>query len=134
MSEVEAVFVFNEQRRQLFGVFVDFLKHIQKYQLNIFELWLDGSFATRKINPRDIDLVLFLDYNDYKTFETTLREVSILFAPMLDIYFVSVYPAEHSFFVRTQFDRVEYLHLFSKDRLKKKKGFVQLILDIYGKT
>ena len=27
----------------------------------MFEVWLDGSFCTEKVNPNDIDLVVFAD-------------------------------------------------------------------------
>lgn len=126
LSEVEQTFVFNEHRRHLFETFVEFLGYIQSIGVKDFELWIDGSFATRKHNPMDIDLVFFLDYRDYQTHQKTIGDFRDAFATRLDVYFVAVYPSGHPFFVRTQFDRVEYLHLFSRDRSKKRKGFVQI--------
>jgi len=126
LSEVEQTFVFNEHRRQLFEIFIEFLGHIRSVGLKGFDLWIDGSFATRKLNPMDIDLVFFLDHGDYQAHQKTICDFTDAFAPSLDVYIVSVYPSDHPFFVRTQFDRIEYLHLFSRDRSKKRKGFVQI--------
>ncbi|MBX9893761.1 MAG: hypothetical protein K2Y09_01080 [Nitrosomonas sp.] len=40
-----------------------------------FELWIDGSFTTDKVNPNDIDLVVFFNFEelDALPLETQLR-------------------------------------------------------------
>jgi hypothetical protein len=45
---------------------------------------------------------------------------------MLDAYFVKEYPLGHPRRFVTEFDKVEWRFLFSTDRRKRKKGFVQI--------
>ena len=41
------------QRRQMFKDF------------NIYEIWIDGSYVTEKINPNDVDIVIFFSVEDF---------------------------------------------------------------------
>ena len=42
---------------------------------NGFEIWLDGSFVTNKINPNDLDLVCFIEINDYVNNTTEINRL-----------------------------------------------------------
>lgn len=67
LSEIEKIFVedFSESqtRKEIYMGFLRWLK--QLIQICIpNEIWIDGSFATSKINPNDMDLVYFINVED----------------------------------------------------------------------
>lgn len=45
-----------------------------------FEMWIDGSFTTEKVDPGDIDLVVFFDFNELNELppETQARLVGLV--------------------------------------------------------
>lgn len=43
--------------------FKNWLKGVKKLNVSC-EIWIDGSFATEKVDPRDIDVVLFISSTD----------------------------------------------------------------------
>jgi len=47
-------------RKSLIDGLNAFVAHYSKIIGAPFELWIDGSFTTHKVNPNDIDLVIFL--------------------------------------------------------------------------
>jgi hypothetical protein len=50
----------NQRRAKIMSRFFDFLTTL--FSLDVAaEIWLDGSFLTRKESPNDIDIVVFLD-------------------------------------------------------------------------
>jgi len=57
-------FTTSERRQEIFDSLVDFLKSLTA-AYKIQEVWLDGSYVTEKINPNDIDLVVFFEVEDY---------------------------------------------------------------------
>lgn len=68
LDEIQTIFVdeFKESqtRKRNFEGFNYWLAEL----LNICvpnEIWIDGSFVTNKINPNDIDIVAFIEYQDY---------------------------------------------------------------------
>lgn len=48
----------NQRRLQIFERFSSFMSILQEIPAD-FELWIDGSFTTKKDNPEDIDIVIF---------------------------------------------------------------------------
>ena len=78
LEEIEKIFVkeFSESqtRSNIYNGFLIWLKHL----LNICipnEIWLDGSFVTNKINPNDLDLVCFIEINDYVNNTTEINRL-----------------------------------------------------------
>lgn len=57
-------FTTSERRQEIFNSFIDFLKNLMN-GYNIQEVWIDGSFVTEKVNPNDVDLILFFEVEDY---------------------------------------------------------------------
>jgi hypothetical protein len=49
-----------------------FLKGLSRAGI-AFEVWLDGSFCTKKIDPNDIDLVVFADENEINRLDPALQ-------------------------------------------------------------
>lgn len=90
-----------------------------------FYQWINGSFVTRKARPKDIDVVSFINHEVYAGIEPQFRELRLKYSGV-DAYFVRVYPEGHSRRFITQFDQIEWRHLFSTDRRRRKKGFIQI--------
>ncbi len=124
LSAVENVFVFNETRRLIFAELLGFLEIIKSWEIGHFQVWLDGSFVTKKELPRDVDIAVFMDAKSYERNENLLYLVKK--TPLIDAYFISVYPEDHPLFHRTESDLAYWFNLFSKDRKRRRKGFIQI--------
>lgn len=109
----------------------DDLKLLVKKQL---EQWINGSFVTTKINPKDIDLVTFLD-------SETIRKLGSKLDPFrppfswerygVDAYILEVYPTDSKLYRFSESDRLYWLDLFSHTRpnrqgIRNKKGFLEI--------
>jgi hypothetical protein len=123
-------------RRKLFDNYRKYIDDFRQRVCDHFTQWVDGSFVTRKINPRDIDLVTFLAGNVY---DTKQRELA-LFTGLemhrdtgLDCYFVKVHPGDSPEYLVYQADRAQWLHQFGYTRRnpatnqRSEKGFIQLV-------
>ena len=51
----------------------DYLDCIRKYSID-YEIWIDGSFVTKKENPRDIDMVVFASNIQIQSIPISMRE------------------------------------------------------------
>lgn len=49
------------------------------------EFWVDGSFATTKVNPNDADIILFIDYTDFAKIRPVWDQLRSQY-PHLDMY------------------------------------------------
>lgn len=62
-SDLDAIFVApfaqSARRRELLTLFRGFIAFIRQIGIDC-EIWIDGSFATRKPDPRDIDVAVFI--------------------------------------------------------------------------
>lgn len=93
----------------------------------VFEVWLDGSFCTKKLNPNDVDLVVFADEHDLNRLDpaaqrylaglldrTTSRRqfgCDVLFAPSGDMNLRSYWRGWYGF-----------------DRQEQPKGMAKLVV------
>lgn len=55
----------NAKRRELCRMFMEWLQAIKEIGIS-FELWIDGSFATHKPEPDDIDIVCIVNNDDFQ--------------------------------------------------------------------
>jgi hypothetical protein len=116
-------------RKDLFMEFSDYLILLKSILGNGLFQWVNGSFVTNKLNPNDIDLVTFVDWEIYKANEQTidqLREFRNNKDTRIDGYFVAVYPESHKMNVLYQADKLQWLYQFSRSRTDRRKGFIQL--------
>lgn len=99
-----------------------------------FYQWIDGSFVTEKMNPNDIDIVTFVDYNIFFRNEQAL---SSLIAPeskliyKVDAAFIPVYPQNHRLSMVTDWDINFWKGFYGNTRpdehqTQMQKGFIQL--------
>ena len=94
-----------------------------------FTQWLDGSFFTQLANPRDIDLVTFIDAQVFQDKEILLDKYwsFSLEDQGLDAYLVKVHPIESAqrTTITENFRRI-WQNRFGKDRDGHPKGFIQI--------
>ncbi len=133
----EQAFLFNEHRQSIFQEYRLFLEALDNLGITTFYQWLNGSFATLKANPNDLDVVTFLNFNSYQKYENELYTLKQTFKNRrIDAYFVAVYPENHpdySLFLNYDYD---FLHKFTRDfkkelrlKTKLKKGFIKIHFD-----
>ncbi len=127
----ESLLVWNEHRAHIWANFEVFIADLRAILVSSFSLWLNGSFATQKDKPNDLDCVVFVDFEVYDTLETKLqifKSLQYKKENYLDIYFVKTYPKEHKKKFFEDIDIKEWFFLFTKTRRKNiNKGFLQLI-------
>lgn len=134
LNEIESEFCFTEQRTLLYQNFVVFITELQKIVGVGFEMWINGSFTSKKVVPKDIDLVVFVDYELYTKLEAILlpfTEFSYHKKYKIDCYFIRTYPKEHKDYFRYEYDRKWWFSDFSQVRNEKTnklspKGFLQV--------
>ena len=101
-----------------------------------FKQWINGSFVTKKENPKDIDLVTFISHAEIKKLGHKLD----IFRPEgswliygVDAYIIEVHPAaSRSYTYFTEWDIAYWLNLFAQTRpnrrgQKQAKGFLEII-------
>ncbi|KAF0247375.1 MAG: hypothetical protein FD167_3225, partial [bacterium] len=65
-------------RENILRKFKNWIQRVKKLNVKC-EIWIDGSFATKKVNPRDIDIVVFISSTDIRDFSASKkRELEIL--------------------------------------------------------
>lgn len=130
---VEA-FKTSSTRKKIFTNFESFLIEFKTEVTENFSVWVNGSFVTKKENPNDIDLLIFINFEILGQIESKLRAFSdIRFRKtmLIDAYFIIVYPPESNHFVYFQTDKLYWQNQFSrtaKNRFGKsfEKGFLEL--------
>jgi len=127
MSFVRA-FPSSSTRETLWKNYLAFLSELQTVVGTGFFQWIDGSFTTTKLTPRDIDLVTFLNWQVYELHEDKISDWrKTLKNKGLDGYFVKIYPKNHRLHYLYEADRAFWNYQFSYNtRTRKNKGFLQL--------
>ena len=132
LKDFEEAFATNENRQDLFIEYNAFVKYINSLGINNFYQWIDGSFVTKKTNPRDIDVVSFIETKEFKKNEKELLILSKMFRN-IDCYFVEVFLIDDKKYFITQTDTSYWYHLFQGTRKPHiKKGFVQINFENNG--
>ena len=52
------------RRKNIFKSLIAFLKKLND-NYKIYEVWIDGSYVSEKINPNDVDTVIFFEVDDF---------------------------------------------------------------------
>ena len=125
--EFEDELIFSGRRAKIYVEFKQLILELRVTGISFLYVWIDGSFASLKANPGDMDVVFFIDYKIYNTNESRLIDLKKNYS-LLDIYFIKSYPKEHSNYFLTNFDKLDWLHFFTKDRHNNKKGILKLVL------
>jgi len=92
-----------------------------------YNQFLNGSFVTQKLNPKDIDIVSFIDFNKYETQEKLFKELKAHYKDLnIDCYFVKKYSEKHKYFIRYRTDMLYWNDLFTKSRKRQNKGYLKI--------
>ena len=135
LATLERVFVeefgTSATRRPLFDAYQQYTDQIRARLPAgaVIVQWVDGSFVTRKRNPKDIDVVTFVDfgiYEQYEPFFDSLRQLRYLRETDVDGYFVRVYPVDHPNYRLYDLDRADWNFRFNTPKQKGNKGFLEL--------
>jgi hypothetical protein len=127
LSTLEEMFTYNSHRKELFDVFKDYLLKLNSTLIAPFQLWVDGSFITKKEMPNDIDLVTFINSNEYERWRNRIWGFKEIYKFQgLDLHFVCVFPNNDRRRIETDYSTNDYHRLFNYDRKNIKKGFIQL--------
>lgn len=122
-------FPFSTKRSWLFDVFLSYMNDVKQIVKTEVSVWVDGSFITRKPEPKDIDFVVFIDYQVYYQFEQAIEQIRqrrFLENSGIDGYFVIHYPEGHRRRNWFESDQIRWLHDFGTSLANRKKGIVQL--------
>lgn len=96
------------------------------------EFWVDGSYATTKVNPNDADIILFFQYQHMKVIEPLWSTFRQKYNGILDVYFwyakspeneKIVSPADYGQIVNT---RNYWRGQFGFDREDNPKGIIRI--------
>jgi hypothetical protein len=137
LDEMRQVFVDafpeSETRKRLFDNYLDWIFDFQRDVFPYFTQWIDGSFVTQKLNPKDIDFVTFLDWKVYEIKEKR-KELDRFWSfsnekTGLDAYIIPTYPPDVPEYENTLRIKRKWKDLYSRIREKNvsenaKKGFL----------
>jgi hypothetical protein len=99
------------------------------------ELWIDGSFATQKIDPDDVDVLLCVNASAYDLGSQETRDAidkveshSLKASLHCDSYVWREYPSNHSAYNESQWDRAYWIKQFGFSRVDDYKGILLLAI------
>ena len=124
----------SQTRKRLFENYLRYIYRFQDEVFPFFEQYINGSFVTKKENPKDIDIVTFLDFEVYQKREksNTLDKFwsFSLEDEGIDAYLVEDFPENHPEFMVTKLSKIRWVELYSSDKPKiHKKGFLKIIFE-----
>ena len=104
-------------------VFENYKKFISDFSNQItpnFTHWIDGSFVTSKINPRDIDFTTLIQHNIYRSnrelIESNFRLDGAKENYNVDAYTIEILPQDHKKYSAFEIDLVYWDNWFSKTK------------------
>ena len=119
-------FTFNEHRGEIFEEYLAFCDTLKSIGVKNFYQLIDGSFITKKIFPKDIDVVTFMEADFFNNNAVKLLNLRDNFNK-IDCFFVPNYQTEEQNFFVTQFGLFEWEQLFNTDREYNPKGILKII-------
>lgn len=128
-------FELDSTRYIIFEQYCRFLNEFSEAVTETFTHWVDGSFVSNQVNPKDIDFVILIDFDTYHTHQALIEERFRLQGARnlygVDAYTIRVYPNTHSKYLQTSMDLAYWHNWFGTtkaNRAGKKfdKGFVEL--------
>lgn len=126
----------SETRTINYEKYVDYATELkQTIKIDSLTQWIDGSFVTKTKNPKDIDLVTFIDFETRRKYEKEIIKFEAKGANELygvDAYIVTVFPEGHKNHFYFLSDKAYWIQRFSTSRrdrngVKQPKGFLEII-------
>ena len=119
-------------RGQLFGNYLRFLKDLKLSLKAPFYQWIGGSFVTDKEFPEDIDLVTFIDYNEFlkNIFTVDHFTSTALKKYNVDAHFAPFCKWNHRYHKRSKQIENDWLEVYGTTRLingvRAPKGIIKI--------
>ena len=127
----------SSKRTSLYESFLKYTTEL-KEKLDGSEIvcWINGSYTTKKKDPNDLDLVIFVNYHRVDKKEQYLEDFKYpnsLSKFGLDAYIVKVYPRGHKNYPLYIGDEMYWMDKFDKNKrnrngIKVPKGFIEIVL------
>lgn len=127
----------SQTRLANFEKYIHYSNELKKLiQTDRLRQWINGSFVTKTIaNPKDIDLVTFIDFETWIKFREPLKDFEAEKANKIygvDAYLLTEFPKEHTSAFLFESDKAYWMGHFSKTRRdrsgqKHPKGFLEII-------
>lgn len=131
-----SIFDKTSSRHAIFTTYCQYTEDLRSTIKVPFFQWINGSFTTKKFNPKDLDVLTFIDFEVYKEKEKLIDERFSKwsvgkFYPKIDGYTVWSYPEGHKNFLTFHADQLYWQGWFGNtafNRAKKRfrKGFIQI--------
>jgi hypothetical protein len=129
----------NSTRMPIFEEYTRFLNDFRRLIITDFVQWVNGSFISEKLNPRDIDFVTLIDYQTFRLNESVIESQFTLWGVKrnysnLDAYTIIMFPEGHNEYFMTHSDQLYWQDWFSRTKLNRSKrsfpkGFVEIHFD-----
>lgn len=126
-------------RHAIFEEYRRFLTDFKKSVSSNFIQWVNGSFISNKLNPKDIDFVTLVDYQTFRKHESAIEKQFTLWGTKkyylsIDAYTIKLFPENHKEYVLTQSDLIYWQDWFSHTQLNRAKlsfpkGYVEIHFD-----
>lgn len=120
-------------------IFVKYLKYSDELKnvlgLKTLKQWINGSFVTKIKNPKDIDLITFVDFDLRTRFANELKQFEAKGANDnfgVDAYLLTAFPTGHEKNFLFESDRAYWMEMFTRTRRDKsgrkhRKGFLEIL-------
>jgi hypothetical protein len=128
----------SEIRQKHINNFISFIKRIQQDIIPEFTIWVNGSFVSKKLDPRDIDAVFLLNHRSCEYKKSILDNQYFIkefkFTKGLDLYYSIEYPEGHKRHFLSHLNHLYWQDVYGhtrKDINSKQytKGFIELKID-----
>lgn len=118
-------------RRRIFTTFTGYVTELQTALNCPLKVWVNGSFTTTKLNPEDVDFVIFVDKQvtvNHQQLIRQFRQRRYQKKSLTDDYLVEVVSETHPDYRIYQLNRLDKQRDFAFDRLGNPNGYLQLLL------
>lgn len=128
LSDLKSVFVdpFEniERRQKLLGRFEAFISRLKDVSISM-EVWIDGSFATQKEHPGDIDLVVVCEQDEVNRLPV---EKQLILKELFEDQKATKlrYECDAYFIINNMHDKSYWRGLFGFDRNENPKGIARI--------
>lgn len=131
-------FGFSKTRTNIFQNYLNYLADFQQEVTPNFVQWIDGSFVSKKVNPRDIDMVTLVDHQIVENKDSLLKQKflnnSFNKSHDLDVYLLTLYPPNHERYSWTKSDLLYWKNWFTKSKMVRgkrrfPKGYIEIMFN-----
>jgi hypothetical protein len=128
-----AQFYSSTTREEIFNTLTKLVGNLSKVNID-GDLWIDGSFLTKKTNPADVDVVLVIDNNAYEQAneeqEQAIKELDSndWSGGICDSYILVVYDSSDALYWFGEYMRAYWIRQFGFSRGEDMKGIATVTI------